>query len=435
MVSARAPGADPAEDARVPVAGRPPSLAVRTATAPVVVLGDETVQVSFAVDVAEGSDAGDVVARVALPRNVVPDGDGSQTGGCAGTADAHVVECPLGDVASGGSAAVLVSGRLLWSERGTVSVTARATGASTLATRITLPATSAGLTERFSGTGDVTQVGAPLLSCRTTLVTCRSAIEKGTADNNALAMVALDEAPPPGHRAAGSVSSSARLALPEGATVEFAGLYWSANAAQRDQWSGALTTARLRAPDGTGYRHVNGAVIANRVDNSSRRYYQSFADVTDEVARGGSGAWSVADVAVGVGATDGDPTYFAGWALVVVYSAPGDAAVTVFDSGAWVGSGAQPPVFSFAAPAGTLARVGVVGWEGDYNGTGDQLRLTDPLCGDTSTALLPVRWDGASGSSSNAFDSTATGWRAANSLGTDAKAFRPVVLGCDVTAP
>ena len=67
VVSARAPGADPAEDARVPVAGRPPSLAVRTATAPVVVLGDETVQVSFAVDVAEGSDAGDV-ARASRSR-------------------------------------------------------------------------------------------------------------------------------------------------------------------------------------------------------------------------------------------------------------------------------------------------------------------------------------------------------------------------------
>ena len=34
----------------------------------------------------------------------------------------------------------------------------------------------------------------------------------------------------------------------------------------------------------------------------------------------------------------------------------------------------------------------------------------------------------------NAFDSTATGWRATNSLGTDAKGFRPVRLACDVSS-
>ena len=178
---------------------------------------------------------------------------------------------------------MLVSGRLLWSERGTVSVTARATGASTLATRITLPATSAGLTERFSGTGDVTQVGAPLLSCRTTLVTCRSAVEKGTADNNALAMVALDEAPPPGIERPGRSRPAPGSRFPRArrwSSPDSTGL----PTPPAGPVSGALTTARLRAPDRTGYRHVNGAVIADRVANSSRRYYQSFADVTDEVA-------------------------------------------------------------------------------------------------------------------------------------------------------
>ena len=49
-------------------------------------------------------------------------------------------------------------------------------------------------------------------------------------------------------------------------------------------------------------------------------------------------------------------------------------------------------------------------------------------------ALVPTRWGGADGSASNAFDSTATGWRATNSLGTDAKGFRPVRLACDVSS-
>ena len=52
----------------------------------------------------------------------------------------------------------------------------------------------------------------------------------------------------------------------------------------------------------------------------------------------------------------------------------------------------------------------------------------------TQRALVPTRWGGSDGSDDNAFDSTATGWRATNSLGTDAKGFRPVRLACDVSS-
>jgi hypothetical protein len=81
----------------------------------------------------------------------------------------------------------------------------------------------------------------------------------------------------------------------------------------------------------------------------------------------------------------------------------------------------------------------VVAWEGDRTGTGDRLLLGDTCEAAGSGApvrrpLVPTRWDGTSGSDSNAFDSTATGWRAANSLGTDAKGFREVTLACDVTS-
>jgi len=152
--------------------------------------------------------------------------------------------------------------------------------------------------------------------------------------------------------------------------------------------------------------------------------------VTTQVAAGGPGAWSVADVAVSASRKDSDRTYYAGWALVVVYADPdSDASVTVYDGGAWIGTSLTPPAFRFAAEAGTSARVGVVAWEGDRTNGGDRLELD-------GTPLVPQRWSGTGpvggGSGDNAFDSTATGWRAGNALGTDAKGFAPTILKEDV---
>jgi hypothetical protein len=283
----------------------------------------------------------------------------------------------------------------------------------------------------------VTEIGAPLLSCSPTLPACRSALENGDRDNNALVMVPLDDAPPPSStpRSSVPVSSTARLDLPGGRQVLFAGLYWSANIGPQDTWSSARESARLRGPGGA-YVNVAGTVVAEPTDNAARKYYQSFADVTDLVSARGPGTWSVADVAVSATATDKDRTYYAGWSLVVVFADPeSDASVTVYDGGKWIGTSAVPAAFEFAAEAGTTARIGVVAWEGDRTGTGDRLLLGDTcVSAKAQRALQPTRWDGAFGSDTNAFDSTATGWRANNSLGTDAKGFRTVRLACDVSS-
>jgi hypothetical protein len=155
--------------------------------------------------------------------------------------------------------------------------------------------------------------------------------------------------------------------------------------------------------------------------------------VTDLVKAQGAGVWSLSDAAVAKGRGDRDPTYFAGWSLIVVYADGSRSDVSVYDGGVWVGNGTPPAVFSFAGAAGTTARVGVVAWEGDYRGVGDALTLSTPVCDGPSTALTPLRLGGALGSSANAFDSTAIGWRYPNSLGTDAKGFAPVRLTCDVS--
>lgn len=441
VVRAEAAGADPTPEHRVAVRATAPVLSV---AAPTVVLSEfgGTGTVSFGVSVAGGATAADaegVVATVTLPAalRVDPESVGPEAGDCVAV-DVRHVRCTV-DVASAGSTVEALFGvRWSGSARGAVRVDASAPGAAPVSASAPVTTSSAGLTPRVHVDGGwaVTEVGAPLLTCPASVTTCASALQNGDRDNNSFDMVELDEAPDVpwanGTRPALPVSSAATLDVPTGREIAFAGLYWSANVGPGEEFSGALDTARLRGP-GTAYETVRAAADDVRVvsDKEGRRYYQSFADVTRQVAAEGGGRWSVADVAVRATRTDPNRSYYAGWSLVVVYSDPGtDASVTVYDGAAWIGTGAQPPVFEFAAEPGTSARIGVVGWEGDRTAVGDRLLL------DGQRALVPQRWDGSTPQSGtgNAFDSTARGWRLPNSLGVDAKSFAPVNLGGSVSS-
>ncbi len=435
-VSAAAPDADPAQPLPVAVRATSPVLRLADADPDVLLSDDGSGTAGFTLEVG-AADAARTTATLTLPVNLTVDpyGVAPQTPGCA--SGSRTVTCELGTVAAGSSVQVLVNVRWKGSAQGDATVVVDALGASATATqRVRTSSAGLGPRDRFPH-ADVTEVGAPLLSCATTDKTCAAALTTGNKDNNGFSMVPLDEAPPAPKTPRGTVpvSSTAHVNVPAGRQVLFAGLYWSANRASADAWSGPLTTARLRGPNGT-YGDVTGEVVAQPTDNEGRRYYQSFADVTTQVRSAGPGDWSVADVAVSATAKDSIRTYYAGWSLVVVYSDPGsDASVTVYDGGQWIGTSTAPRAFQFAAEAGTTARIGVVAWEGDRTGTGDRLLLGDACRGGTvSRPLVPTRWDGSAGSDSNAFDSTATGWRAQNSLGTDAKAFREVRLSCDVSS-
>ncbi|NEC93581.1 hypothetical protein, partial [Streptomyces sp. SID12501] len=121
-----------------------------------------------------------------------------------------------------------------------------------------------------------------------------------------------------------------------------------------DAWSTALGTARLRGPDGTWTTVTADPDDVVRVtDNKDRRYYQSAVDVTDLVAAQGAGTWELADAAVSQTRTDREPTYYAGWSLVVVHgtvgadTAAGRSAVTVHQCGSWVGTSSTAPAFLF----------------------------------------------------------------------------------------
>ena len=376
--------------------------------------------------------AADVRAAVTLPPGVTidPTATGSRTEACTGTG--RTVMCTLGELSAGETLPVEVRFRAAGAVRGAIDVLVTATGARPATTSTQVVVSSANLTPVWSGVGDleVVEVGAPLLLCVDTYALECSAAHRESS-NNGLDMRPIDQVPPEGDRPRIPVSSETYLDVPDSRPVVWAGLYWSGVIGPRDAWSGPRDTARLRAPDGT-WSDVNAGSVTDVSDSSGRRYYQAAVEVTDLVARGGGGAWALADVAVSDGRTDRDPSYYAGWSLVVVHGTPaapgtaGAASVTVHQGGAWIGTSAPAPAFAFVGEPGARTRIGVVAWDGDRGNTGDRLTLSEV------GPLRPLRWDGSAvvdrGSADNAFDSTATGWAHPNSLGVDAKGFVEVEL-------
>ncbi|MGQ4660369.1 hypothetical protein [Lysobacter sp. F6437] len=160
----------------------------------------------------------------------------------------------------------------------------------------------------------------------------------------------------------GSNNSRATLSIPTGATVEFAGLYWSGALA-----NGVGTRVSVRTPGQTTYNLVN----ADQSDSSTAAnlvVYQSFADVTDIVSTAGSGDYYVGDIET---LSFGINTW-AGWSLVVVYTMPGLPLrdLAVFDGWKYAttsGAATDVPVSGFTTPlSGPVAsRLTVLVWDGD----------------------------------------------------------------------
>ncbi len=252
----------------------------------------------------------------------------------------------------------------------------------------------------------VTEVGAPLLSCPAGAKGCDEARAR-TATGNALnndswAMVALDE----DDDKSTSTSSATTLDLPAGATVTWAGLYWSANITSGTS-DDRLAQIQLAAPGAEGYLPVRADRVDRGVSTGGGAAYQSFADVTEQVRAGGPGQWWAADAAL----TPGSGRY-AGWTLVVVYSHDSlpQGRVSVVDGLSVVAPAAEVSL-TLPGRAGADARVGMVAWEGDAGIDGDTLTLDGkpltPAAGDTSA--------------SNVADAFAVGSVFSNTLGVDAK--------------
>ncbi len=285
---------------------------------------------------------------------------------------------------------------------------------------VALPA-AAQVTNRYNETiaGDVVMVGNNLVHCgnnTAACVTARNAVTPGAGHNQStgtLGLIDIDG------DASTANSSSATLTLPAGATVRYARLYW---AGMTGEGTARRRQAKFRTPAMTAYIDVNTAqVTANARINFG---YMSHIDVTALVQAGGSGTYTVGNIAADT--LDGD---WAGWVLVVAYAHPSEPVrnLTVFDG--WSqGTGATEDitVTGFLTPiSGAVnSRLGFALFDGDRGTLDGTVSLA---FGPTTATLSPV--SDANNPVNDVFNSTIS------NLGTYVTARNPAyqnTLGVDI---
>lgn len=245
------------------------------------------------------------------------------------------------------------------------------------ATVFRVPVAPSGLRLGHAARGrvDVALAGSALLSCRP-----RPLCLLGS-DNNVLDMTPLlpafgepaapdgllDEPGPAGPDgpitalAGEKAASGARLELPDGAKVRWAGLVVAASAAEVPE------LVALHGPKGDW---VPVEMRFGHAD-SGASLTQGFADVTKLLRRRGGGDWWLAAPA---GPLPRGKKQFAGWTLAVVYehedTPRSEAAVYL---GPRTGRGGAPTVVGLGG-AGPV-RIGLALWDGDLALTGDELLI------------------------------------------------------------
>ena len=174
--------------------------------------------------------------------------------------------------------------------------------------------------------------------------------------------------------------STAVLALPAGANVTHAFLYWAAESPSGNQ---ADTTATLDRP-GTFTQAITAIDSDTNTWQGTDFYYQSVADVTTLIQTHGDGPYRVSGVDTFPLANRNDQVIFSAWSLVVFYELPSDPPrnLALFDGLDLVATTAATATLSgFLVPnAGFDAKLGVITYEGDGQTNGDELLFgTAPL--------------------------------------------------------
>ena len=260
--------------------------------------------------------------------------------------------------------------------------------------------------------GDIAMASNTLLTCKTgeietqSMVGCADVQAGGVGNDNFFDMRYVDV----DQDATTFDSSSANLAIPAGATVLFAGLYWGAALDQGETLpmqcfpghprsgnaalnASAATSAWLQGPGGTGYVPLNASVFDTYTEDlncgtagpDERTRYQGFANVTSLVQHAGGGTYTVANVQAGTGADR-----HAGWSLVVAYQDVTQPArnLTIFDGFGQVALNADVPmtVSGFKTPpnGAVNTQIGLVAYEGDQNIKGDAMRLNGAVLSDAA---------------------------------------------------
>ncbi|RBQ21406.1 hypothetical protein DP939_01440 [Spongiactinospora rosea] len=287
-----------------------------------------------------------------------------------------------------------------------------ASGRQRVAARAASGVSAAGAAARFATDGRVTAkaVGNTLLSCPATTKGCTAA-RRGTggrADNDLWTMAPVDADDDKSTKS----SSAAKLTLPPGGEVVWAGLYWSGGG--RAKASG--TTVKVRPPGAKRYTRVRATDVIDRTMPAGSGY-QAFAEVTRLMGDDPEGTWWVADARLREGVSR-----HAGWSLVVAATDPRRpySQVVVLDTATVVDGrhdGLRMPLAGLT-PAAVPARIDLVTWEGDPGLDGEKVTLGGG----------PLRPEGGLREADNAFDGSANGaegWK--NTFGLDIDTYRPVL--------
>ncbi|MDR0432810.1 MAG: sigma-70 family RNA polymerase sigma factor [Bifidobacteriaceae bacterium] len=170
-------------------------------------------------------------------------------------------------------------------------------------------------------------------------------------------------------------SSAAEIVLPGDAKVRYATLAWAAKT-PGEGWP----AANLTAPDGSQH-----AIEADNRDPLIAGS-QATADVTEIVADGGAGQWTVGDVPRNPGAGE-----FAGWALTVVYESADlpERRASVYQGVLRVQAGTGKEL-DIDAPKGVASHLGLVAWGASPERTGSDIWMSSGTGQETvSQELIP----------------------------------------------
>ncbi|GAA0596159.1 DUF11 domain-containing protein [Kribbella sandramycini] len=266
--------------------------------------------------------------------------------------------------------------------------------------------------------GAIRITGNALETCDTGVAACRSALAGSAtgASNNEWAMRLLDADADAGTKS----SSAAKVSLPDGAKVLYAGLFWGASRAAGTGGTASTgdgKTIKLRLPNKTEYQ----TLTAGRTDylSAQTQDYSSYLDVTTLVQEAGPGEYWGADIAAGTGADR-----YAGWSLVIAYEDADEPLrdLSVFNGYARVTTGdvIKTSISGFLAPpSGPVnARFGSVTYEGDAGISGDYFAVNGTRLADAQSPSANFFGSRVTDAGANLTDRTPA---ALNNLGLDAK--------------
>ncbi|MGA5062831.1 DUF3344 domain-containing protein [Streptomyces exfoliatus] len=173
-------------------------------------------------------------------------------------------------------------------------------------------------------------------------------------------------------------SSRAELAVPAGARVAWARLYWGGNLRVGEQKPPKDNGRVLIAEPGGRYKALLADTLIGHRTADGADAFQASADVTELVRSSRSGQWTVAQVNVAMGrsAVGG----WGGWTLVAAYEKESEPLrrITVWDGFETVGPRTgelRVPLDGNGYDKASDGRLGVIAYDGDRGTSGDYLAV------------------------------------------------------------